>query len=77
MGNRDFHYHYDNTNNSLFYRNKSQGCTLYLEYFHPSGPDFVGIYRDAHRRLHQMVVDIHTQFPLFYYLLPCIVKMIG
>lgn len=45
MGNRDFHYHYDKTNKSLFYRNKTQGCTLYLEYFHPSGLNLAVIYK--------------------------------
>lgn len=45
MGNRDFHYLYDKTNNSLFYRNKSQGCTLYVDYFHTGGPYLAVIYK--------------------------------
>ena len=36
------------------------GTVLHARHLHTFGPHSVGIYRDSHRRLHQMVVDVHA-----------------
>ena len=53
------------------------GTALHARHLHTFGPHSVGIYRDSHRRLHQMVVDVHAQFAFFHHFLVGIVQAIS
>ena len=52
------------------------GGTFHLDDFHAFRPHLVGIHRDSHRRLYQMVVDVHTKFTSLYHCFASIVEMI-
>ncbi len=61
MGNRDFHYHYDKTNNFLFYRQASRRAvrsTLITSI--PVVQTRLVSTGIPIANFHQMVVDVHT-----------------